>query len=141
MPGRAEPALDAAVLEEGGLERAQLEPGRETLDGGHLAALGLQREVRAAVHRLAVEQHHAGAALRVVAALLRSRQADGVPHRREETRARLELDRVGDAVDAQRGGDPHAPPPLAGIATSPPRARASAAPIARRAITSAIARR
>ena len=140
-PGRAEAALHAAVLEEGRLERAQLEPRREALDGGHLAALGLERKVRAAVHRLAVEQHHAGAAFRVVAALLRSREADGVTHRREQARSRLELDRIGDAVHAQGCGRLHAPPPLAGIATSPPRARTSAASIARRAITSAIARR
>ena len=60
-------------------------------------------------------------------------------------RARLDLDRVGDAVDRERGGDLHAGPPcsagLAGIGTSPPRARATAASIARRAITAAIARR
>ena len=87
-PGRAEAALDAAVLEEGRLERAQLVAVREALDRRDLAALGLEREVRAAVHRLAVEQHHAGAALGVVAALLRAGQADDVAHGREEARAR-----------------------------------------------------
>ena len=139
-PGRAEAALHAAVLEERRLERAQLEARREPFDGGHLAALGLERKVRAAVHRLAVEQHHAGAAFRVVAALLRAREADGVAYGREQARPRVELDRIGDAVHVQRcatfmraaaGRDRHVPP----------RARTSAAPIARRAITSAIARR
>ena len=53
----------------------------EPLDGGDLRAVGLHREVGAGVHRTAVEQHHAGAALGVVAALLGPGQADLLAHR------------------------------------------------------------
>ena len=51
---------------------------RETLDRGDLAPLGLQSEIAAGVHRLAVEEHHAGPALGVVAPFLRTREADDV---------------------------------------------------------------
>src|SRR4029077_12846018 len=102
----------------------------EALDRRDLATLRLQREVRAGVQRLAVEEHHAGAALGVVTALLGAGQADGVAHRLEERRARIELDRIADPVHRQRRGNLHAAPPCA---------RATAVSIARRAITAAIA--
>ena len=129
------------MLEEGRLERAQLVARREALDRRHVAAFGLEREVRAAVHRLPVEEHHAGAALRVVAALLGAGQADDVADGRQEARPGLELDGVGHAVDGERRLDLHGRAPLAGIGTAVPRARATAISTARRAITSAIARR
>ena len=116
-------------------------PVREALDRRHVAAFGLEREVRAAVHRLPVEEHHAGAALRVVAALLGAGQADDVADGRQEARPGLELDGVGHAVDGERRLDLHGRAPLAGIGTAVPRARATAISTARRAITSAIARR
>ena len=140
-PRRAEAALDAAVLEKRGLQRAQLVAVREALDGRDLAAFGLEREIGAAVHRPSVEQHHARAALRVVAALLRAGEPHDVADGGEEARLRLELDGVAHPVDRERCRDPHWPTALAGIGTSPPRARARAISIARLAITSAIARR
>ena len=82
--GRAEAALDAALLEERALQRVQLVAVGEALDRRDLAAVGLQREVGARVHGLAVEQHHAGAALGVVAALLGAGQADLVAHHRQQ---------------------------------------------------------
>ena len=108
MPGRAEAALDAAEIEERRLERRQGVVVGEALDGRDRAALGLEREVGARVHGLAVEQHHAGAALGVVAAFLGAGQPDDVAHRREQVRAGLELDRVGDPVHVQRRRDLHA---------------------------------
>src|SRR5581483_2086233 len=124
----AEAALHAAVLEERLLQRAQPAPPGKPLDGRDAPALRLQREVRARVHRLVVEQDHARPALGVVAALLRPRQTDVLANRTEERRVRIELDRVVDAVHGERGGDLH-------------RARSSAACTARRAITAAIADR
>ena len=88
MPGRAEAALHAALVEEGGLERVQLAAVREPLDRGDLAAVGLQREVGARVHRPAVDQHHAGAALGVVAALLGAGQPELAAQHGEERPAR-----------------------------------------------------
>ena len=129
------------MLEKRGLERAQLVAVREALDGRDLAAFGLEREIGAAVHRPSVEQHHARAALRVVAALLRAGEPHDVADGGEEARPRLELDGVAHPVDRERCRDPHWPTALAGIGTSPPRARTRAISIARLAITSAIARR
>src|SRR5262249_17788214 len=110
-----------------------------------LASVGLSREIGARVHGLAVEEHHAGPALGVVAALLRPGEAHGVAHRVEEARARVDLDRVRDIVDREGGGGLPGPTPckagLAGTGTASPRARATAASMARRAMTAAIARR
>src|SRR4051794_8370268 len=44
--------------------------GRKTLDRGHGMTVGAERRDQAAMHRLAVEQHRAGAAIAGVAALL-----------------------------------------------------------------------
>ena len=143
--GRAEAALDASVVEERPLQRAELAAVRKPLDRGDLATLCLQRQIGARVHRLPVEQHHAGAALGVVTALFRSREPDHVAHRLEKARSRVELDRVGRAVDRKDGRDFHVNPPcsagLAGTGTTSPHARRTAASIARRVITAAMARR
>ena len=56
----------------------------EALDGRDLAARGLEREVRARVHRPAVDQDHARAALGVVAALLRAGPPEVVTEDAEE---------------------------------------------------------
>ena len=120
------------------LQRRQGSPDGEPLDRRDRAALGLQREVGARVHRLAVEQHHAGAALGVVAALLGAGETDVVADGVEKAGAGLELDRVGDAVDGQGGCDLHDASVQPGWrdGTEP-----RAVSIARRAITAAIARR
>jgi D-serine deaminase-like pyridoxal phosphate-dependent protein len=79
-------ALDAALVEKGLLQRVQLTVGAgQALDGDDLAAVGLQRQV-AGVDRLAVQQHHAGAALGVVAALLGAGQPDLAAQHRQRFR-------------------------------------------------------
>src|SRR5690349_15758250 len=63
---RAEAALQTVVLLERGLHGMELVAAREPFDGGDLGALRLDGEHVAALHRLAVDQHGAGAALRGV---------------------------------------------------------------------------
>src|SRR4029079_13127085 len=145
--GRAEAALDAELLEERALQRPDLLVSGEAFDRRDLPSHRLHREVRASVHRRTVEQHHAGAALGVVAAFLRSGEAELVAHRAQQTDVRIELHGVARAVDRQGGSDLHqdslAPyiAGLAGLAPDAPRARVSAAVTARMPMTSAIARR
>ena len=146
-PGRAESALDAAAVQERDLERIQPGVAGEPLDRGDRAPGGLEGEVGARVHRLAVEQHHAGAALGVVAALLRAGQADRAAHGVEQAQMRVELDRIGLAVHVQGRGV------IASRRLHEARgwrergrrrrraARATAAVTARRVMTAAIARR
>ena len=67
--GRAEAALQAVMLAERLLHRMQRRAvGGQALDGPDLVAVGHDRERGAGFHRLAVEMHDAGAALRGVAA-------------------------------------------------------------------------
>jgi hypothetical protein len=103
---------------------------RETLDGGDLAPARLEGEVRARVERPTVEEHHAGAALGVVAALLRTGETEVVPEGGKERAPRLELEPVRNAVDAERDRVSHA---------APLRARSVARSSARLTITGTIA--
>src|ERR1700744_2719730 len=67
--GGAEAALQSVMLAERFLHRVQRRAvGGKTLDGLDLMAIGHDRKRGAGFHRLAVEMHHAGAALRGVAA-------------------------------------------------------------------------
>ena len=67
--GRAIAALQPVIFAERFLHRMQRAVGRRrSLDGQHVGALELQREHGAGFHRLAVDMHDAGAALRGVAA-------------------------------------------------------------------------
>src|SRR5439155_1467571 len=68
--GSAEAALQRVRLAESRLQRVELVRAarREALDGRQLSAVRLHREHQAGAHRLAVEQHGAGAAHAVLAA-------------------------------------------------------------------------
>ena len=100
-PRGAEPALHARLLEERPLERSDLLVAGETLHRRDIATLRLQREVRARVHRLAVEEHHARAALGVVAAFLGAGEAELLARRLQQADVRIELDRIVGAVHAE----------------------------------------
>ena len=100
-PGRAEPALEAVLLDERPLDRMELAVGREPLDRRHLGARGLEREHRAALHRPPVEEHRARAALARVAADVRAGQPEAVTERVDEERPRLDVERARLAVDAE----------------------------------------
>src|SRR5437868_5907755 len=133
------------MVQEGALELVELTRRREPLHGGDLPPLSLQGEIGARVHGLAVEQHHAGAALGVVAPLLGAGEAEGVADRPQQARMRLDLHRIGDAVHVERCGDLHVIPPwsagLAGTGMCSPLARARAPSMARRPMTAALALR
>ncbi len=77
MPGGAEAALKPLRIEEGLLHRMGAAVGREAFDGGgRRMAFGAERRDQAAMHRLAVEQHGAGAAVAGVAAFLDAEMAE-----------------------------------------------------------------
>ena len=65
-------------------------PSRQALDGGDLVPVVHHREGQAGVDAPAVDQHRAGAALAVVAALLGAGQAEVLAQRVEQRHARLE---------------------------------------------------
>ena len=96
---RAEAALQAVVIHEGLLHRMQFVAVGQTLDGANFLAVGLHREHQAGAHRLAVDDHRAGAANAVLAADmgagLPAILADGVDQRAP----RLDRDGVVAAVD------------------------------------------
>ncbi len=101
------------MFEERALQRSELVPLGETFHRRDVTTVRLQGEVAARVHGLAVQQHHAGAALGVVAPLLRTDQPDHVADGVEEALVGIELHRVGGAVHVQRGGNVHAVAPPA----------------------------
>src|SRR5512141_1924495 len=87
---------------EPGLEgRSPWPAGGNALDRGDLAAVGLDREDRAGLHRQPVEVDRARAALRGVAADLRAGQVEVLAQDVDEHAARLDLEVVGLAVDDQ----------------------------------------
>src|SRR5919109_5535986 len=86
-PRRAEAALERVVLPERLLERMELAASRETLDRRDLAAVGLDGEHGAGLHRVPVEVDRAGAAERRVAADLRAREAEVVAEEVDEQRS------------------------------------------------------
>src|SRR3990170_4934600 len=107
-PGRAGAARRPARLEEGRLEGGEdgaLRAGRgQPLDRAHRVAVRLAEGDEAADHRLAVEQHRAGAAFALATALLRAAQAEVLAQHVEEAphagRGDLEFDAVDDQLVA-----------------------------------------
>jgi hypothetical protein len=98
-PRGAEAALQAVAVDEGLLDRVALGPLRQAFDAGDPPTLGLQRQHGAALHRLAVEQHRAGAALAGVAADMRAGQAQLLAQYFDQQALRLDLQLHGPAVD------------------------------------------
>ena len=89
--GGAEAALQAVVFAKSFLHRMQRRAvGGQPLDGANLMAVGHDSERGAGFHRLAVEMHDAGAALRGVAADMGARQPQIFPQ---------QLDQQGTGVD------------------------------------------
>ena len=102
-PRRAETALQAVVFAEGVLHRVQGAVGLgDALDGQHLGALALHGEDGAALDRLAVDVHDAGAALAGVAADMRAGQSQFLAQQLHEQGAALDLGRGLLAVHGQR---------------------------------------
>ncbi len=76
-------------------------PLRQAFDGADFAAFGLHREHQARAHRLAVEQHRAGAADAVLAADMGSGLAAFVADRVHQRAARIDAHAVAAAVDVE----------------------------------------
>src|SRR5580704_10280871 len=74
--GRAEAALERALLDEGLLDRVERAVGVERLDRRHLGAVRERREIEAARHRGAVDDHGAAPAQALAAALARAVQRE-----------------------------------------------------------------
>ena len=96
---RAEAALQRVMLAERRLQRRQVVVVRQALDRDDLGAFGLHREHQAGAHRLAVDQHGAGAADAVLAADMGAGQPQMMAQAIGERQARLDLDLDRLAVD------------------------------------------
>jgi hypothetical protein len=77
----------------------------QALDGGDGDALLHDGQREAGEDPSSLDQHGAGAALAVIAALLRTRERDLFPERVQECHARLEVQAVHSAVDGQLDRD------------------------------------
>ncbi len=99
---RAEAALQAVMLAERLLHRMQRRAvGGQPLDGLDLVAVGHDRERGAGLHRLAVEMHDAGAALRGVAADMGAGQAQILAQKLHQQGAGVDIGVDGAAVHDQ----------------------------------------
>ena len=98
---RAVSALERVVIVERLLHRVQLPVRGEALDRRDLGAVGLDAEDGARLHRLAVEQHRAGAARGRVAADGRAREREPLTQDVNQQITRLDLELVLRAVDGQ----------------------------------------
>src|SRR5262249_37711867 len=102
---RAEAALQAVIVAKGFLQRMQLVgAGRDALDGENLVAVSLHGQHEAGARREAVEQDRAGAAYAVLAAEMRSGEAEMVADEIRQGEADLHLLLVAGAVDSHRDG-------------------------------------
>src|SRR6266540_2426611 len=104
----AEPALETVFLLERALDRMELPVLRQPLHGGDRAAVGLNPEHRAGLHRNAVQKHRAGAAVRGVAAHVRAGEPEDVPDEMNQEQAGLDVGRSLRSVDGH--GDLHVAP-------------------------------
>jgi hypothetical protein len=72
LAGRAIPALHSIVAHEGGLHRVEVVTVRQAFDGGDFIVGMHHRKRQAAIDALPVDDHRAGAALSLIASLLRA---------------------------------------------------------------------
>ena len=79
------------MLDERLLNRIQLVRRPEPFNRRDFAVLRFDREQRARIHRLAINEHRACATSRPVANLLRARKVQPVPQRIQERDTRLEV--------------------------------------------------
>jgi hypothetical protein len=104
--------LPRLLIEEGLLQG--MRPGRraQAFDGGDLAFGHRADFARAGVDGLAVDQHHAAAALLQPAAVARAHQAEVIAQDVEQGRRLRSVDALGLAVDCEGNGHPVLPLPL-----------------------------
>src|SRR2546427_11631526 len=97
--GSAEAALQPVLLVEAFLDRMELPVLLEPLDGRDRPLIGLHGEHRARLHRAAVEEHRAGAAVGGIAADVRAGHPEVLAEEMDKERARLDVDVVRRSVD------------------------------------------
>ena len=98
---RAVAALERVVLDERLLQRVQIVPVGQTFDGDDLGPLERDGQRQARVGAAAVDQHRAGTALAVRAAVLGAGQVEVLAQEVEQRRAGVDRDVVRDAVHPQ----------------------------------------
>src|SRR5437762_5812525 len=96
---RADPALRAAVRDEGALQRMA---AAEPLDRRHARALDVRHRHEARVHRRAVDEDGAGAALAFAAPFLRSRERAVFAQKIQQTPEWMRRDLDSSSVEDQR---------------------------------------
>src|SRR5215468_6545488 len=114
-------ALQSVLLGEALLHRMQLSALLEAFDRTHLRTVCLHCEHRARLHRLTVEYHGAGAAMRGVAADVGTREAQPLPDEMNQQQPRLDFGGVRGPIyghsDLVHGHD-HRPPARSTALTS-----------------------
>src|SRR5712671_1013154 len=112
-PRRAVAALQAVLLPERFLDGVELAVLLQALHGADVRAVGLYRQHRARLHRLAVQEHRAGAAVGGVAADVRPGQPQILAEQMDQEQPRLDVDSMTRAVHPQfdvMPGHGHRPP-------------------------------
>ena len=99
--GRTDAALQGGAFQKALLERVQVAVLGEAFDRFDLGPFGFDREDQAAVHRQAVHEHGARAAVAVVAAFLRAGQVQRIAEHLQEALPRLAEEFGGFAVDGR----------------------------------------
>ena len=98
---RAEPALHRAAVDERLLQGVEPFPVGQPLDRRQLAAVGLDRQIRAGTHRRPVDQHRARPAHLHVARALRALELQAIAQDVEQQRLRTHVDLDGPAVEPE----------------------------------------
>ena len=99
---RAVAALETVVSDEGGLHGVELVARGQALDRGDPAAFDARGEREAGQHAAPIDEHRAGAALALIAALLRAGQLESLAERIQQDDARIELQRSCRSIDIER---------------------------------------
>src|SRR6476620_8008711 len=104
LAGGAIPALQSIMAHECGLHWVKIAAFFQALDGRYLVARMHHGERQAAVDALSIDDHRAGAALPLVATLLRTGQPEMLTQRIEQRYARIEIESMTPSIDSQRHG-------------------------------------
>src|SRR5277367_1182489 len=99
LPGLAVTALHHFEAEPRLLDSASRLRRADALNGCHLAVADRANRQQTGAHRLPVDVHRTGAALRDPAAEFGSREADHIPQGPEQWRIRRDIDRFGLSID------------------------------------------
>src|SRR5215470_15556560 len=101
LAGRAVPALEPVMAHESGLHRMESALFGQALDGGDLVAIMHYRERQTAIDALSIDDDRAGAALSLVAALLRTGQREMLSQSIEQRGPRIEVQGIVLPVDRE----------------------------------------